>query len=56
MKQYVADKAAVPPQNVIVYDEVRRGWDMEQVSAKHALPFPVSEPEAVVGFGERIPK
>jgi len=26
------------------------------VAAKHALPFPVSEPEAFVGFGERIPE
>lgn len=56
MKQYLGDKAAVPPQHVIVYDEAQRAWDMEQVAAKHALPFPVSEPEAFVGFGERIPE
>jgi DUF2075 family protein len=41
---------------VIVYDEAQRAWDVEQVAAKHALPFPVSEPEAFVGFGERIPE
>ena len=45
----------MPPQHVIVYDEAQRAWDVEQVAAKHALPFPVSEPEAFVGFGERIP-
>jgi DUF2075 family protein len=56
VKQYLGDKAAVPPQHVIVYDEAQRAWDMEQVAAKHALPFPVSEPEAFVGFGERIPE
>src|SRR5665647_1875194 len=55
MKQYLGDKAAVPQQHVIVYDEAQRAWDVEQVAAKHALPFPVSEPEAFVGFGERIP-
>ena len=56
VKQYLGDKTAVPPQHVIVYDEAQRAWDMEQVAAKHALPFPVSEPEAFVGFGERIPE
>src|SRR5665647_2462949 len=45
-----------PPQHVIVYDEAHRAWDAEQVAAKHALPFSVSEPEAFVGFGERIPE
>jgi len=56
VKQYLGDKAAVPPQHVIVHDEAQRAWDAEQVAAKHALPFPVSEPEAFVGFGERIPE
>ena len=56
VKQYLGDKTAVPPQHVIVYDEAQRAWDVEQVAAKHALPFPVSEPEAFVGFGERIPE
>jgi len=56
VKQYLGDKAAVPQQHVIVYDEAQRAWDVEQVAAKHALPFPVSEPEAFVGFGERIPE
>ena len=56
VKQYLGDKAAIPPQHVIVYDEAQRAWDVEQVAAKHALPFPVSEPEAFVGFGERIPE
>lgn len=56
VKQYLGDKSAVPPQHVIVYDEAQRAWDMEQVAAKHALPFPVSEPEAFVEFGERIPE
>jgi hypothetical protein len=56
VKQYLGDKAAVPPQHVIVYDEAQRAWDVEQVTVKHALPFPVSEPEAFVDFGERIPE
>ena len=56
VRQYLGDKAAIPPQHVIVYDEAQRAWDVEQVAAKHALPFPVSEPEAFVGFGERIPE
>jgi hypothetical protein len=56
VKQYLGDKGAIPPQHVIVYDEAQRAWDAEQVTVKHALPFPVSEPEAFVDFGERIPE
>jgi hypothetical protein len=55
VKQYLGDSKAVPPQHVIVYDEAQRAWDLEQVMAKHSLPFPKSEPEAFVDFGERIP-
>ncbi len=56
VKQYLGDKAAVPPQHVIVYDEAQRAWDVEQVAAKHAFSTPMSEPEAFVEFGERIPE
>ena len=55
VKQYLGDRRQVPPQHVIVYDEAQRAWDLEQVTAKHSLPFPKSEPEAFVDFGERIP-
>jgi hypothetical protein len=57
VKQYLGDKAAVPPQHVIVYDEAQRAWDLEQVIAKHPeLHRHTSEPEAFVEFGERIPE
>lgn len=56
VKQYLGDGKAIPPQHVIVYDEAQRAWDLEQVMAKHSLPFPKSEPEAFVDFGERIPE
>ena|GEM_PF-4588776 len=36
-------------------NEAQRAWDVEQVAAKHALPVHVSEPEAFVGLGERMP-
>ena len=55
VKQYLGDHKQVPPQHVIVYDEAQRAWDLEQVTQKQALPFPKSEPEAFVDFGERIP-
>ena len=55
VKQYLGDGRAIPPQHVIVYDEAQRAWDLDQVTAKHSLPFPKSEPEAFVDFGERIP-
>ena len=56
VKQYLGDKAAIPPQHVIVYDEAQRAWDVAQVAAKHAFSKPMSEPEAFVEFGERIPE
>jgi hypothetical protein len=56
VKQYLGDGKAIPPQHVIVYDEAQRAWDLDQVMAKHSLPFPKSEPEAFVDFGERIPE
>jgi DUF2075 family protein len=57
MKQYLGDKAAVPPQHVIVYDEAQRAWDLQQVINKHpGLRDHKSEPEAFVEFGERIPE
>jgi DUF2075 family protein len=56
VKQFLGDKAAVPPQHVIVYDEAQRAWDVAQVAAKHALSAPISEPEAFVEFGERVPE
>ncbi len=51
VKQYLGDRAAVPPQHVIVYDEAQRAWDVEQVAAKHAFSTPMSEPEAFIEFG-----
>ena len=56
VKQYLGDGKAVPPQHVIVYDEAQRAWDLDKVVRKHGLPFPKSEPEAFVDFGERIPE
>src|SRR5450759_45322 len=57
MKQYLGDKAAVPPQHVIVCDEAQRTWDLQQVINKHpAVQDHQSEPEAFVEFGERIPE
>ena len=55
VKQYLGDSKAVPPQHVIVYDEAQRAWDLDKVIRKHGLPFPKSEPEAFVDFGERVP-
>ena len=55
VKQYLGDSKAVPPQHVIVYDEAQRAWDLDKVVRKHGLPFPKSEPEAFVDFGERVP-
>jgi len=56
VKQYLGDKKDIPPHHVIVYDEAQRAWDVDQVAAKHALPAPVSEPEAFIEFGERVPE
>ena len=34
----------------------QRAWDVEQVAARHAFSTPMSEPEAFVEFGERVPE
>lgn len=56
VKHYLSKPQAVPPHHVIVYDEAQRAWDALQVTAKHAMPWSLSEPEAFVSFGERIPE
>ena len=56
VKQYLGDKAAIPPQHVIVYDEAQRAWDLEKVAARGKVRNPESEPELFVNFGERIPE
>lgn len=53
---YMGDKAAIPDQHVIVYDEAQRAWDEYQVADKRKLPVGPSEPELFVEFGERIPE
>ena len=55
VKQYLGDKAAIPPQHVIVYDEAQRAWDPDRCPQAR-FPSAVSEPEAFVEFGERIPE
>ncbi len=55
VKQYLGDGKAIPPQHVIVYDEAQRAWDLDQVMAKHSLPFPQERAGGVRGLRRAHP-
>jgi hypothetical protein len=43
----------IPTQHIIVFDEAQRAWDEEHMSIKNNVNF--SEPELLIGIGEKIP-
>ena len=43
----------VPRENILVFDEAQRAWDADQVHRKHEIRK--SEPELLVGIGEKVP-
>lgn len=43
----------LPPQHIIVFDEAQRAWDAEHMNNKNAVP--ISEPELLIGIGEKLP-
>lgn len=43
----------VPSQHIVVFDEAQRAWDAEHMNVKNSVPF--SEPELLIGIGEKIP-
>lgn len=44
----------VPRENILVFDEAQRAWDIEQVRRRHDIDK--SEPDLLVGIGERVPE
>lgn len=45
--------AKVPSQHIIVFDEAQRAWDAEHMNNKNSVP--TSEPELLIGIGEKLP-
>lgn len=43
----------LPRENILVFDEAQRAWDVDQVERKHGIRK--SEPDLLVGIGERVP-
>lgn len=43
----------IPSQHIIVFDEAQRAWDEEHMAVKNNVNF--SEPELLIGIGEKIP-
>jgi hypothetical protein len=43
----------IPSQHIIVFDEAQRAWDEEHMSIKNNVNY--SEPELLIGIGEKIP-
>lgn len=43
----------IPKQHIIVFDEAQRAWDSSNMLVKKGIP--ISEPELLIGIGEKIP-
>jgi DUF2075 family protein len=60
VKRYSGNRALVPPEHVLIFDEAQRAFDAEKVAATHkkANGFEPgkSEPEHFVEFSERVPE
>jgi hypothetical protein len=46
-------QARLPRENILVFDEAQRAWDHDHVERKHGISK--SEPDLLVGIGERVP-
>ena len=55
VRKYSKKRSGPPPHHVLIFDEAQRAWDAERVRLKHDDPNAGSEPEAFVGFAERVP-
>jgi hypothetical protein len=49
----ISSRRRVPEEHVIVFDEAQRAWDRRYMHTKRGVE--ASEPELLVGIGERIP-
>jgi hypothetical protein len=47
-------RGRTPRENIIVFDEAQRAWDVDQVEEKHAIRN--SEPDLLVQAGDRVPE
>jgi hypothetical protein len=58
--RYSRNRAPVPPEHVLVFDEAQRAFDAEQVRATHKgrsdFTEGKSEPEYFIEFAERVPE
>lgn len=43
----------LPRENILVFDEAQRAWDVDQVERKHNIQK--SEPDLLIGIGEKVP-
>lgn len=55
VRRYSSQRAPVPPEHVLVFDEAQRAFDADQVRVKHGRADARSEPEEFIGFADRIP-
>lgn len=46
-------QARLPRENILVFDEAQRAWDVDQVERKHGIRK--SEPDLLVSIGEAVP-
>lgn len=55
LRQHGDTKAPLPAERVVVFDEAQRAWDRDRVLLKHRGRFANSEPDLLVGLGDRMP-
>lgn len=44
----------LPRENILVFDEAQRAWDVDQVARRHDITK--SEPDLLIGIGEKVPE
>lgn len=44
----------LPRENILVFDDAQRAWDVDQVERKHGIQK--SEPDLLIGIGEQVPE
>lgn len=56
IKRHALKKDLIPQQQVLVFDEAQRAWDVEKVTREHGFASPDSEPGYFIEFASRIPE
>lgn len=54
LREHAPSGSRLPSERVVVFDEAQRAWDRDRVLDRHQGRLAASEPELLVGIGDRI--